>query len=233
MSEYFKVDSRKVGYMEYWRIVDGKISLFMVAAIAKFLRIPLNFNSAIPRFETLTFLDAGDVPENVRQAIIPMIETIRAQKAELQFFYKLPMLSLNTDLAASFLTADGKSMPQILYSRSGEIVTNSFSCVTKLSDGTLIVTTDQKRKFDPVPWSQSNFIPGAGVPEILSKHASRLMELTGPQPVILTSDSVAQFIVDLNVRLVEHEVARGRYVPMRPDEVEALREKSMSGQAPV
>ncbi|HEY3322555.1 MAG TPA: hypothetical protein VGP72_18995 [Planctomycetota bacterium] len=228
MEIYYKTDSRKVRYREYWRITNGQLFPFLIAAVMKTLGVPLDFKSAMPHIDKLLPLEARDVDPAIQSDITPLIERVRGLGAEFHRLYSIPMLTKATGLGLAFVSEDRKTLPQILYSRGRgggrTFAINSFSCVSKLPDARLIVTSDQPRRFDPAPWVDPVSMPNAPVELVYARHTERLKSLIGPPPIALLSpESLDAFILELNNRELDHKISRGLAVPMTEDEVLRLR----------
>jgi hypothetical protein len=94
-----------------------------------------------------------------------------------------------------------------------------FNCFSRLPDGRSVVTSDHRWKLRPQPDDLPEFLPGATVGTVVTKHLTRIEELG---PVRVRADELAGLILAREQRHVDLGVEWGVYVPMTPEEVEEL-----------
>ena len=231
---YYRIDSRKIGYAEYWRMVNGNPITFLIAAIAKTLFVPLDFQMAQPILKSLIPVEPREMPEDAKEAMTPMIAACRELGAELQFLYTIPMISRTTGFGAAFLSTDGVIVPQVLFSRvvnNGiRTATVTFSCVSQLPDKRLVVTSDKRKEFESPDWLDGVSMVGANVETVYKAHTARLSSMK-TRPVCFTPGQLQPFVVEINNRELEARIARGIMVKMTEAEVGKLR--GMLSAAPV
>src|SRR5262245_13455489 len=85
MKRYYKVDGQKLSYQEYWRMSPEPLS-FLIAALRKLLRIPVEFKFSIPRVESLPLLDPAEIPGRVKKKWSAIIDACEDQGLQVQFY---------------------------------------------------------------------------------------------------------------------------------------------------
>src|SRR3954470_1449168 len=74
MNRYYKLDSRKVTFGEYWNIVRSP--MVIIPWIAKLLGIPMKFSSGMPDFDSVRQLEVpeAEFSERARQKLQPLLD---------------------------------------------------------------------------------------------------------------------------------------------------------------
>jgi hypothetical protein len=144
--QYYKIDSRGITFAEYWRLASGLG--FAVACVAKVLRLPLDFKTAIPRLDALTRLAAPGEPE-----LAGMVAECEREGLLLQFHYTVPILGITKGVASAFLDKDGRILAQLFCAKSSGVKKLVFACVSVCGADHLIATTSDTMKLTPPEWS--------------------------------------------------------------------------------
>jgi len=232
--KYYKTDSRKITFVEYWRLSHKG---FLVGWLNKILGIPMNLPTGIPE------------PQPFRDKIIerdclppPIIGKLSRGVKDLQevgfdqFWFYATKNSLTRGFGYGVqalhpsLTTIGKVV-YVSYKTRERLALALFS---DLSDGTILGTTNKKEDFNDPPRRIIKRKPGANAWELWDLHQKRLTQLNrnNPPKIIADFDQVAAF-EDKNLHDAhEDKVRRGIWVEMSDAEVAALRSKRLPPPIP-
>ena len=223
--QYYKINSRKVTYAEYWRLSPGLG--FFVAAIAKLFHQPINFKSGVPRIDSLVRMDSETFSGGINSLMDEKVSECLAQGLQLKFYYTIPMLGQSAGYAAAFLSLDGLITAQVMFSQSKNANTTvqvtALSLMTRLISGRYLAAGDQPKRFVSPPWVEAVSMPGRKTSEILLSHRERVSSCSADKPVPIAESELEKFIIDVNNRSVDFNVQRGVYVLMNEDEVREMK----------
>src|SRR5882724_2095592 len=227
--KYYKTDSRKISFVEYWHLSRKG---FWLGWLNKLIGKQMNFIRGIPGPEPLAsrIITADAVPAEIRQRLDHGISDLRQAGFD-QFWYYTAKLSLTggVSYAVEGLHSSRQIVAKVIY----VIFKTRESFVTALisgfPDGTLLAPTIKKRDFTPPRKHVVQRQPGAGAPALLELHQRALAKLASrkaPQ-VFNNLEAVAAF-EDIFLReSYEDKIKRGIWVEMTEAEVAALRAKTL------
>jgi len=207
------VDSRKLGYAEYWRL-SSSFGGFAIAALCKLFGKRLDFKSVIQRLDHLIPIDAVKVQELALQPLQENIQALNAAGMELKFYYTIPPAGQTDGCAAVLLSPDCKVLAQVLHvystrpgiSRSETVL----GCTSWKVDGNILASTNRKQKFNVSPALETARFLNVSPGELYERHRARI-ENTPVQT--LDAAKLDRFVLDLAHREIDFNVARGVYVP--------------------
>ena len=217
MATTYAVDIRRLSYPEPWRIARG--GGFLVAAGHKLLGIPRNLATRVTRLDSLTRVAEGDVPPDVRGLVGQSIAEWQALGFALCFYYTIPAVRPgNRSLAAALLSADGAMVAQVLFVEvSLQGITRrevALNCFIPMSDGSVLGTTTERRRFNPPPGFRAVRLPGRPPAELYKRALREVRGAAGSYPVAQTPQNLPDLIVGINQKHVDYQVSRGVYVPV-------------------
>lgn len=224
MKKYFKLDSRKVTYREYWNIARSwKV---IIPWTAKLLGVPMNFSSGLPYFETLKELEVPEeqFSERGREKLQPMIDVCRRLGFHTPVYCKFE--SMHGDTCTSFITMAHPSgaAARLTYSVSLKVQPPKerlqILILSELGDGTFLLSTKKRQEFLTAPGILVNRIPGASPEKIIESHLQKLAGLplnNSPKRAASADD-----VIGIWDRYEKHSndfgFQRGIYVWMNPEE---------------
>jgi hypothetical protein len=223
---YYTVDSTKIGYGEYWRLSNRSLIAFTFCALKKLFRSRIDFHTAVPRFDHVTKMDAAEMPDDLKPQMEQHLARCRQLNLAFQFYYTIPNIMLQISFGCALLSSDGRTVAQYLCVRTlrdARKTTLSFNCCSKLKDNRMLGTVDQEKKQNSPAYMLTENMPGAASDAILKRHVERLGNLRGTSAMQLTPDMLDAFLVELNTRAVEAQLAAGVYVPLDPHKVDEMR----------
>jgi hypothetical protein len=221
MIDYFKTDSRRLSYAEYWRITSS-FGAFLVGAIAKLLRIPISFGHATPRTDHLVRLESTQLPPGTAEGFGRAIADCENHGLQFRFFYTIPALGPTKGVAAALLSADAQSHASLVHVRGTRSERTAFTVYSTLRDGTVLGTTNHKKQMEyPLEYQMVRLLD-APLGAIISCHRDRA-NAQADQIVPVTDDGLEGAIVRGNNRFIDFQVERGVFVPMSQAEIERLR----------
>jgi hypothetical protein len=220
MVRYYKVDGQKLSYPEYWRMSPEPLS-FLIAALRKLLRIPVEFRFSIPRVDSLDLLDPAEIPARVKKKWRAMIGECEDQGLQVQFYYTLPVLEdTRESYAVTLLSDDGLVATNVTYAGTPSIEKTAFSCLSKLRDGHCLITSSQPKQMEPCPEDEIDRLPGRSPADLLAHHREKISSSADSDrtPVRLNESKLQQLVLQREQGHVDFHIERGVYVPMTKTE---------------
>jgi Zn-dependent protease len=225
MNKYYKLDSRKLTYGEYWNIVRSVTVI--VPWMAKLLNIPMKFISGLPSFESVRKLE---VPESefsarAREKLQPLLEKCRQMGFHSPRFFTYE--SMRRDVRTSFIALLHPSGATVRLMHSLGLKSQPpkekllVVLLSELRDGTFFFTSSQRKQFLSAPGIVANRLVGASLERLLESHLQKLKELPMSNPrKAVTSVEMLDDVWDRYERKSrEFGLQRGIYVWMTPEEV--------------
>jgi hypothetical protein len=152
MSDYYKLDSRKITLREYWNIAPSwKVLIPWLAG-----RLNLTFGPATSfrRPQSLRELELpeAEFPEPARTSLQPLLEECRRLGFHSPFYSTFENLRRDTRVSAiTLLHESGRCILRLLHSLAMQInppkQSRQVVLLTELRDGTDLCTTDQRPRF--------------------------------------------------------------------------------------
>ena len=231
---YFKIDSRRLSFAEYWRMSPGLG--FLIAALLKVLRIPLRIKVGVPYPEGLLRADPSELDVDGRRARLRRdFEALGAAGFSLQFLYKQP--SINPDgsaVAAAFLSEDGLTYAVVIDSvtrAAGKTLRQKIlSLVTPISGGGHLITSTDRKGLKSPPEYALQIRRSRKAAKVIEHHRRRLLAPEGSGATRLEPDRMEEFVLGLERRAHQYQIERGVFVEMSDAEVEKLRRSKPTGQ---
>jgi len=227
--KYYKTESRKISFREYWHISRG--TGFLIGWFNKALGIPMNFIKGIPEPQSFRekIIEAGIVPTKILTKLNYSILDLKQIGFD-QFWYYTSKNSLTegTAYGVQALHPSHKTIGKIVFAsfRSRESLVLAF--VSELNDGTFRGTTNNRRQFNPPPGYVVSRQVRANAAELWELHQNKLAKLSrgnNPPRTISNLDQVVEFENKTSLMSFEDKVTRGIWVEMTDSEVEAMRAK--------
>ena len=227
--KYYKTDSRKISFREYWHISRG--TGFLIGWFNKALGIPMNFIKGIPEPQAFRekIIEAETVPSKILTKLNSSVLDLKQIGFD-QFWYYTSKNSLTEGAAygVQALHSSQKTIGKIVFAsfRSRESLALVF--VSELNDGTFSGTTNNRRQFNPPPGYIVSRQARASAAELWELHQNKLAKLSrdnNPPKTIGNLDQVVEFENKTSRMFFEDKVARGIWVEMTDSEVEAMRSK--------
>jgi Zn-dependent protease len=225
MSDYYKVDSRKITLREYWNILPSwKV---LIPWIAGRLSISIDFGSGFRQ------------PKNVKELEIPEPEFSAQARAKLQpllnqclqlgfhspRFYTFE--SLRRDTRTSFIVLlhnSGEFSLRLMHTLGTQVnppVENQLVVLlSQLHDGTYFFTSDQKAKFKSPPGVTGTRLVGASVSEMVESHQQKLAQIYAGNPPqrVGTMEATDTVWDKYEHDSIEFGIKRGLYKKLSPEE---------------
>jgi hypothetical protein len=224
--KYYKINSRKISFGEYWHISSG--SGFLIGWLGKLLGIPISFSKGIPEPQPFreNIIEANAIPPGVLKKLNSAVLDFRQLGFNQFWFYTLKnSLMAGSAYGVQALHSSHRTMGKIIYVsfKTRESFVLGFLC--ELNDGTIFGSANRKQDFNNPPNFIVQRLPGANASQLWELHQKTLagFDHNNPPKIIAGFDQVAAF-EDKTARL-NHEVkiGRGILVEMTEAEVAALR----------
>ncbi|MBI3867571.1 MAG: site-2 protease family protein [Verrucomicrobia bacterium] len=228
MTQYLKVDSRKITFREYWNLAPSwKV---LIPWVAKLLRIQMRFGSGTPVIESVKQLevDLSSLPSETIDRLQPLIEEALSAGFEAPRYFLLETLRRETRTTfAALRHRTGQHSIRLMNSASMQVhppISRTITVIlSRLANGGFFFTSDQKPTFRSPPNVLSNHVAPQSPREMLKRHQERLSELTVNGPALAMEDDGAmdELWDAYETTARDFGIARGLYVMMSPEDVAA------------
>jgi len=223
---YYKTDSRKISFREYWNLSRG--GSFLFAWLCKVLGIPLNLTAGIPG--PLSFRENVAEESVIPSGILAKLNSGVLELSKLgfnQFWYYTLKNSLMAGAAfgVQALHPSKIATGKIVFASIGPRESLAFVFGSPMHDGTFLGTTNNRPQFNSPPGYIVLRRVGANAAELWKLHQDRLAELAAANPpkAVRNFDGVVELEDETARMIYADRVARGIWVEMTDSEVVALR----------
>lgn len=214
---FYKLDSRRISYAEYWRITSG-LAPFLVAASKKLTGQPIDFGSYICHLDKVIRLQAEGAPQLVRIAVEKAVQR-RGYRVVLH--YTMPTVSRAGPPGHGCVLMDGKNpwMLHLLYVRRGARERLRTVLTSRLLGGRVLSSVAHEPQFKGPPEDLCFYYPGVDLQQLEELHRKESLE-HNPQP--LSEQDVERLLVEAHNRSVDDKIRRGIYVKCDTEEVRSV-----------
>ena len=168
--KYYKPDSRKISYREYWQVSPKS---FLLAWRNKFLGRQMNLTRGIPEPQPFQsrIIEPATMPSEILERLNSGVRDLQAAGFD-QFWYYSSNLSLTgvVSYGATGLHSSRQILAHVIYVAYKARERAVLAMVSGFQDGLVLGTANKKRKFDPPPKYFAQRKLGAGAPELLALH---------------------------------------------------------------
>jgi Zn-dependent protease len=225
MNRFYKLDSRKLTYGEYWNIVRSPNVL--IPWVAKLLNIPMKFASGMPDFESVRQLEVPELEFSLRAraALQPLLDQCLAMgfHAPRYFTYE----SMRRDVRTSFIAllhssgATVRLMHTLASNAQPPKEKTLAVLLSELSDGTFFFTSNQRKQFISAPGILANRLIGASPERLLDSHQRKisLLSVSNPARPVNSVEQLDDVWDRYEKKSRDFGLQRGVYVWMTPEEV--------------
>ncbi|HWY31364.1 MAG TPA: site-2 protease family protein [Candidatus Acidoferrum sp.] len=225
MNRYYKLDSRKVTYGEYWNVVRSP--MVIVPWVAKLLNIPIKFAAGLPDFESVRDLEVpeAEFSARARQKLQPLLDKCLSMGFQSPRFFTYE--NMRRDLRTSFIAMlhESGATVRLMHTIAANVQPPKEKLLvvllSELTDGTYFCTSSQRKQFISQPRLVANRLVGAGPERLLESHLKRLEEYQYRTPAkrIRSTEELDDLWNRYERSSREFGMERGRYVWMTPEEV--------------
>jgi hypothetical protein len=224
---YYQPLSTKLNLREYRRISNGWFELLFGVGL-KFLRIRIPMTFAIADSRHFQRIAPQDLSQRVREKIKPIADHALALNLKYAFSYCLPAVGTIEGAAAAFFSEDGRSVLLIAYARTWTKVAVDekavFAFLSRLSNGTSLVTSGAKGDLDAPPHIVGEAHPGTPMQEVFDRHLARLNDAGSAAVIVHDPDQLEQMLREHEEENFAFNIERGVYVPVSQGELARLQQ---------
>ena len=167
-------------------------------------------------------MELEEIPEPAQLTLQAMIAEGAQHSCRLVLCHTSEFLGDAESYGANLLHAGGKVWMAILWFRVGRRVEAGYSLSSQLADGTILTTTNLRRRSDVPPGMETRSIPGASLDELWQQHQEALDEYGVQTAVSFDASELLHRLVDIRQRVRDFHLSRGILKPMKRFEVERL-----------
>ncbi|HSY16867.1 MAG TPA: hypothetical protein VK815_00970 [Candidatus Acidoferrales bacterium] len=225
--KYYKTDSRKISYVEYWHISPRS---FWFAWLNKLIGRQMNLIRGMPEPRPLTerIVSADAVPADILHRLNHGVSDLRAAGFD-QFWYYTTKGSLTggVGFGVEGLHTSRRILAKAIYVHFKNRERFLIALTSGFRDGTVFSTTNKKRDFTPPPNHLVLRKLGADARTLLDLHQRKVTKLSARAPVEVFNGlgDVAAFEDKMLQASYDDKIRRGVWVEMTDAEVHALRAK--------
>lgn len=167
-----------------------------------------------------------DLSVRARECIKPVADQALALNLKYAFSYWLPTVGTIEGAAATFFSEDGRSVLLIVYARTWtQVVVDEkvvFAFMSRLTDGTALVTTGSKGDLDSPPHILGEIHAGKPMPEVQERHLARLNSSSSSVVTVYDANQLEEMLREYEKENFAFNVERGVYVPVSDGELVRL-----------
>jgi hypothetical protein len=223
MTRYYKVDSRKITFVEYWRL-SSTFSGFLGGCVNKMLGRRMKLSEGIP--EPTTFRDRIAQKEELLPHLVANLENGVADCVTLGFgsicyFNVKNKLNPGESGGVHLLHESGEVAVTIVHVKLRARERTVIGFISLLSDGKTIATSNKRPEFNNPPGVEIERLVGGGVAALWQRHSQRLervRDATPPRKLIFPA-AYEELFEAMTKKVFEHNVRRGLWVEMTALEI--------------
>lgn len=228
MSDYYKLDSRRITLREYWNI--ARTWKVLIPWLAGRLNLQFGFGTSFRRPQSLRELEVreAEFPQPARTSLQPLLEECERLGFHSPFYSTFENLRRDTRVSAvTLLHESGQCILRLMHSLAMQVnppkQTRQVVLLSELRDGTYLCTTDQRPRFRGTPGVIVNRLIGAPPAQLFESHRQKLagLPINNPSKSIRSAEELERMFDGYEKLSFEFNVQRGLYVPMSPEEVAA------------
>jgi len=143
--KYYKTDSRKISFREYYNIATG--TSFILPWLLKILGLPLRLTSGIPEPQSFrhNIIDSAAIPSEILAKLNSGILELQKLGFDQFWYYTLKdSLIGGGAFGVSILHPSQRTIGKIVFVSIKSRQSFVFLLVSELSDGTILATTNNK-----------------------------------------------------------------------------------------
>jgi hypothetical protein len=229
MTRYYKVDSRNITFAEYWRM-STSLRNFTLKCICKIIRLPLRFFEGIP--EPTTF---GDKILQKTELPPHLVEKLDAGVADFEklgfgnicYYNTKNKLFLSETAGVHLLHGSGETTVTVVSVKLRKRERTVMSLASLLKNGRVNATSNRPAEYDDPPGVDIERMVGNSASQLWQRHSQKLEEIRVNEPLQKFSLPTAyEKLFEISTKKIfEHNVQRGLWVEMNPDEIAAARKR--------
>jgi hypothetical protein len=224
--KYYKIDSRRVSFREYWHIAHG-MGIF-IGWINKVLRRRIALASGMPEPQPFRdkVIERESLPPLMMKRFDGAAEDLRRLGFD-QFWLYGAKEKLTGGISCGMVALHPAktATAKVIYAlfRGREVQVTIFQ--SELADGTILATGNKKRDFNPLPGVIVQRHVGESAAGLWKRHQGRIEALPSRNPPIMFAglEQVAAFEDKLVQKSYDDKIRRGIWIEMTDAEVAALR----------
>ena len=163
----------RLTYVELWRIVPNPLS-FVLLALFKTLRIPVETVSAVTYPARLDLVDIHEIPPYVLDRWRPALDACPDLGLRTKFCQRVPVLGRAENFNMVLVRDDGEFTLTLTFERyivkNRERIYVTTNIASRLNDDRRAVTTDNRRGVALLPDVVMQAVTGRSLPEMVAAH---------------------------------------------------------------
>lgn len=218
MSEFYQIDSTKVTLGEYW--VETKSPLFLIVAIAKWLRIRMPTSSDDPCVDSTLPFFVAELPPPVTAKFVSLETELKALGFHSPVYHVIADPGSRTTLYwATFLHSSGQHSARIhhrVWQQANPPDRGIFAVFfTAFSDGTFLATSSGKKDFSTPREVDVRYLPRSPLAKLWQAHEQRAAQAMS-QKLLLPVRTTQELLTSIerhHILVRDFHLARGVFRP--------------------
>jgi hypothetical protein len=167
-------------------------------------------------------IELEEIPEAAQQSLRAMVDDCSRRSFRLLICHTSEFLGDAESYGANLLHADGKVWLAALWFRVGQRIEAGYCLCSQFADGTILTTTNLRRRSDIPPGMETRSYPGTTLDELWDRHRDALSEVGEQTVASFDAPQLLERLVDIRQRIRSFHLDRGILKPMSRREVARL-----------
>jgi hypothetical protein len=229
MARYYKVDSRKITFVEYWRITSNFKGFFW-GCIFKIFQLPVKLSDGIPEPTTLADRVAQKTelpPHLVEKLDAGVADYEKLGFGDVYYYNTKNKITSGESAGVHLLHASGETTATIVSVRVRGRERTVMSLSSLLENGGVIATSNRPAEYNNPPGLEIERMVGSNALQLWQRHSQKLeaMRMSEPLQKLLAAAAYEKLFEISTKRIFEYNVRRGLWVEMTPEEITVARKK--------
>lgn len=216
VTDRYRVNMRRLGFLEVWRW--GRPRSFLQFVAAKCLGLPMMSSQDIVVTPGVAWLEADAVRDDLKQATQPVLTAVLESGFDMVSYYRTCIQTWVSDaensIAIAAIDPEGRAVCLVAFVAAPDEHA-TVSVISRLPGGRYLASGQGGRLFSPPPEIDALRLPGRSPAQVIAAHYKRLKS---QEVVPIARSGVEALIVDMQKVMLAHNVRRGLWVPVEPED---------------
>jgi hypothetical protein len=222
MDVWYKTDVTRLSCGLLRAQAPGMLDFISLVIRHKLLRSEPPANVGVKLDSGFLPIELEEIPEAAQQTLRAMVDDSSRRSFRLLVCHTSEFLGDAESYGANLLHADGKVWLAALWFRVGQRIEAGYCLCSQFADGTILTSTNLRRRSDTPPGMETQSFPGTTLDELWDRHWDALSEIGEQTVASFDAPQLLERLVDIRQRIRSFHLARGILKPMSRREVAQL-----------
>lgn len=222
MDVWYKTDVTRLSCGLLRAQAPGLLDFIALVIRHKLLRSEPPANVGVKLDSGFLPIELEEIPEAAQQTLRAMVDDSSRRSFRLLVCHTSEFLGDAESYGANLLHADGKVWLAALWFRVGQRIEAGYCLCSQFADGTILTSTNLRRRSDIPPGMETRSFPGTTLDELWDRHRDALREVGEQTVASFDAPQLLERLVDIRQRIRSFHLARGILKPMSRREVTQL-----------